>query len=348
AGFIGGGILVERVIGAVGDSVVYEGRYRDAPARVRELWPQGVLVRGEDGGGEPADPQWRKVFEQFESRFITLGGKLKRLSHPHLGAVLGVYSAHDTAFRVEAEGGVSLEDWLATGGKADPSVVRALARQVAEGLQALHAAGIDHLDVSPATIAIRDARAVLTDVSLDRRPLMQVIKGQAGLARPGYAPIELFDGAMTWALTPATDLYGLCAVIWRLIVGRDPVDWAERTPDDKTLSELGAGLYPENFLSAVDKGLEIEPEDRFDSIAAWLAASGLDAAPVAEPLPGFDGPGPAEPEPEPEPEPEVVAEPEPVNPVVPEPAASIAPVASPKPPPVQPTTTQPAPVSATG
>ena len=91
----------------------------------------------------------------------------------------------------------------------------------------------------------------------------------------GYAAIEQAneDGE----LGPWTDLYGLGAVLWRIVAGGHcpreqlvpvaaPIRLFARLrrQDDPQPSarELGAGRFSSGVLAAIDKCLELEPKDR--------------------------------------------------------------------------------------
>ncbi len=101
-----------------------------------------------------------------------------------------------------------------------PDVLR-LAREVASGLDALHATGLVHRDVKASNILLdNDSRALLTDFGLARGPRYTV------LTRPGqivgtleYLAPELIRGEPA---TAESDVYALGCTVYEALTGKTP------------------------------------------------------------------------------------------------------------------------------
>jgi predicted Ser/Thr protein kinase len=204
-------------------------------------------------------------------------------SVPHHAHVCPVYDhgEHDgRPFLVMAyvEGG-SLADRL-KGARRFEDVREAvrLVRQAAEGLTALHAAGVVHRDLKPGNILLdRDGRPLLTDFGLARSAGGEGLtsKGQL-LGTPAYMAPEQAEHGAAAAREPA-DVYGLGAVLYHLLTGRAP--YAGDTlqvlrqmslAEPPTPSSLRAGLDPA-LEAVVRRAMARRPADR--PTAAALAAT---------------------------------------------------------------------------
>ncbi|HEX8470441.1 MAG TPA: hypothetical protein VF633_04965, partial [Brevundimonas sp.] len=155
-----------------------------------------------------------------------------------------------------------------------------LAADLAAGLEAIHARGQLHLNLAPESIGVASGRGVLHDPSADRRRYIPLVRRLDGLFRTGLSPFEAQDATESAPLTPATDIYGLCAVLYRVVTGRDAPDWFGWSDDTRLSAQPEAAGYPAAFVAAVEKGLSRNAADRVASVSDWRAAAG-----VGEPAP---------------------------------------------------------------
>ena len=95
-----------------------------------------------------ADPERR-------ARFAREARTLATLNHPHIGAIYGLEESDGiTALVLELVEGPTLADRLERGPLAVAEAL-AIARQIAEALDAAHEKGIVHRDLKPANIVLR-------------------------------------------------------------------------------------------------------------------------------------------------------------------------------------------------
>ena len=158
-------------------------------------------------------------------------------------AVLGISVAHPnlvTVLSAEVEAapfymvmprlrGTTAAAWIAELGRLDLPLALWIARQVAQGLSAFHAAGWLHADIKPENVFLTaDGHATLLDLGLatamgseSRRLSAAVLCGTLAYAAP-----ESFTS--TRALCAASDVYSLGVMLYQLLAGQPPFDC--RTP----------------------------------------------------------------------------------------------------------------------
>ncbi|CAN5132310.1 hypothetical protein BH10PSE2_BH10PSE2_11800 [soil metagenome] len=262
--------------------------------RLRLYWPADVLGVG-DGTVGLVDPAWAAAYDAGRAAFVRSQRTLMALNHPNIGRITEVVDATGEGPDVAWSGtigparGLTLADWLGAGAPVRPAALAGLAADLAAGLEASHAAGVLHLDLAPETIGLGRDRAALFDFAGDRRPFIPLVKRTDRLFRPGFSAFETKDATETVPLGPAADIYGLSAVLYRMIAGRMPPEWFAWT-DEMRLSALSAArAYPATLIQAIERGLSRMPGERFASVTDWAATANL-ALDVAPDRPWFDWP----------------------------------------------------------
>ena len=163
----------------------------------------------------------RGFFRRFE-REAEAG---KRVDHPNVVRThrteLQVVGGTPYCFLVmEYVEGRTLRALLEDLGTVPEALVREIARQAAEGLQAIHEAGVVHRDVKPENVLITDDHRVrIMDLGVAR-----IQDASVGLTKEGQfagsllyaAPEQLKKGTVG----PAADLYALGVVLHELATGR--------------------------------------------------------------------------------------------------------------------------------
>lgn len=154
-----------------------------------------------------------------------------------------------------------------------------IAQHVAEGLAAVHAAGLIHRDVKPSNILLRaDGTPVLTDLGLvaalsataqaQRLTPADTILGTADYISPEQVAGTAVDGR--------SDLYSLGVVLYEMIVGYVP--FAGRTPLEAARAHLEErppplpAATPREVCMLVERALQKRPEDRFPAASSMAEA----------------------------------------------------------------------------
>lgn len=144
---------------------------------------------------------------------------------------------------------------------------------VLRSLDVVHQAGIIHRDIAPDNIFItNDGKVKLIDFGASRYFTLSQSRSLSVILKQGYAPPEQYNSRGKQG--PWTDIYAVCAVLYRAVTGIVPEDSMERCVDDKLQppSKLGIVL-PQGIENALMNGLNTQPENRIQSV--WVLAQSL-------------------------------------------------------------------------
>lgn len=318
-------------IGRVGDGIVYTARDGLAPARLREYCPHGVTLRGGSGALLPREERFAAAWAEGVRRFVEQGHALAALDHPGVNRIWGAVAVESSGlppmggYLIGEPVGEPLAAAFAAGLVLSPADVIRFARELAGALAAVHGRGLTHLDIAPETVSVAAGRVQLTDFGVDNRLFMPLLGSQEGLVRPGYSPLEHYEGPAPEPLGPRADIYAACALVFRLITGAPPAPATARFRDPTASQLAPRDAYPPAFVDAIRRGLAVEPDDRFADGTDWLAALSIETldAPSVIVSPPIDLA-------KPEPAPPVVITPVP-TPISPQPTGPFGPPSDPQP-----------------
>ena len=168
-------------------------------------------------------------------------------------------------------------------------VARALriAAGVADGLAAVHAAGLVHRDVKPSNVLLRaDGRPVLTDFGLAAAVRDQLTNGRLTppdtlVGTADYLAPEAIAGHM---VDGRADVYSLGVVLYEMLAGyvpfagRDPLQML-RAHLEEPVPALPPGI-PASVQAIVNRALEKDPARRFPTADEFSAACRTAPAPA--------------------------------------------------------------------
>ena len=212
-------------------------------------------------------------------RFQNEAEAVALLDHPHIVPIFEV-GEHEGQryFSMKLVAGDSLAERLESTTEAR---VRGDARLVAEMAEAVHHAhrrGILHRDLKPANILLDErGQPHVTDFGLAKRVEgdSELTHSGAILGTPAYMAPEQASGRRG-AVTTATDVYGLGAILYALLTGRAPFRRRRRGRDARPGPQPAPRAPPRRSIREVPRDLEViclkclekEPARRYATAAA--------------------------------------------------------------------------------
>jgi hypothetical protein len=207
---------------------------------------------------------------RHSERFEVEARLLSVLSHPRVVKVLDHFYDEEGQYLVmELVEGIDLHDLLKDVGSPGLPLDRAIeyVRQGCEALQYVHDQQIVHRDVKPQNLILAEPKGVvLVDFGIAR--LLEDDEsdsGTTGIGTPRFMAPEVFAGGVD---STRSDVFGIAATLWTLLAGVPPV-YASPTRLSDLCSEV-----PVAIEEAVDAGLQMIPERRVASVAAFARAIG--------------------------------------------------------------------------
>jgi predicted ATPase len=223
---------------------------------------------------------------EFLTRFFAEADQACRVRHANVVRVLTAGTTEPGApyLAMDFVDGASLSALLALNARrqspadvaaiapVSPAAVVDIGRQAARGLAAIHACGVIHRDIKPGNVLVsREGVVQITDFGVARRiGAARMTTGRAVIGTPRYISPEQWRGERG---DERSDLYALGVTLFQMLTGGAyPVDGgndmeigiAASRGERLRLPEAGAAV-PGAVGAAVERLIETEPEDRFQS-----------------------------------------------------------------------------------
>jgi serine/threonine protein kinase len=272
---LNGKYLLGRVLGEGGFGITYIGwdLTLDLKVAVKEFYPNGFVTREStvSTNVQPFTGSQGDFFRTGREKFINEAKTLAKFRNlPGIVAVNEFFQENGTAYIVmEFVEGQTMKEYLAKmGGRLPAGQVFEMMKPVTDSLREVHKSGIIHRDISPDNIMIsKEGSMKLLDFGAARDFADSGNKSMSILLKPGYAPEEQYRSRGKQG--PWTDIYALCATMYRCMTGVTPTESNERVIGDdlKPPSALGISIDPPRE-TALMTGMAVFAKDRFLNVDA--------------------------------------------------------------------------------
>lgn len=222
----------------------------------------------------------------LRSRFMRESAALAKLDHPNIVKFLNSGSRDDVLYiALEYVRGQDLSAYLRKHRRLDIDTARRLIRDCAAALDYAHEQGYVHRDIKPSNILLR--------MDADDTPVGAVLS-DFGVAKTEDAPTDLTNtgaiGTIDYMapeqimiareVNRQADIYALGIVLYEMVTGERPFKghvgqvlfghMHQPPPDPRKIVDT----IPSQVAHAIMRAMAKEPDDRFESAGAFVAALG--------------------------------------------------------------------------
>ena len=269
--------LVGTALGEGGFGITYLGRdlLLDMKVAIKEYYPTGYVNRSNTVSaalscgteGERLD-----FFEKGRERFLKEARTLAKFAGERgIVCVRDFFEVNNTAYIVmEYLDGITLKQYLKDNGKMRIAEVINLLKPMMHSLSRIHKENLIHRDISPDNIMIVNGEPKLLDFGAARSVSAASQQSLSVMLKPGYAPEEQYRSKGEQG--PWTDVYALCATIYKCITGITPDDATQRLYQDELKKPSELGVQIDNKTEAVlMKGMSVLHTDRYKTVDEMLS-----------------------------------------------------------------------------
>lgn len=271
--------IVGKAIGEGGLGITYLGLDQTLESRVaiKEFYPNGFVTRESNvtssvtiyAGKRQSD------FEKWRENYLREARSLAQFSG--LSGIVEVkefFSQNNTVYIViEFVDGISLKEYLKqAGGKLALDKTLQMMEPIIRSLAKVHECGLIHRGISPDNIMIdQSGEMKLLDFGVAQDISEDGEKGLSILLKPGYAAEEQYRTRGNQG--PWSDVYAICATIYKCITGNTPIESMKRLQNDELVMPRALGIPISDNIEAILKmGLAVYADKRFQNMGALYVA----------------------------------------------------------------------------
>lgn len=271
---LNGKYLVGKVLGEGGFGITYIGRdlNLDMKIAIKEYYPNGYANRNHAATNNiTISARSEDEFYAMEKkRFLTEARTLAKFSHDvNIVNVRDFFELNNTAYIImEYLSGADLKHYLKANGKQEPTELVQWFIPILKVLGKVHNQGLVHRDISPDNIIVENGQLILIDFGAARD--VNTNKSLSVILKPGYAPGEQYYSRGNQG--PWTDIYAICATMYKCITGVTPPESSERVFEDKLIPPSAMGIIIPSYIeAALIKGMSNRYQERQPNMETLIA-----------------------------------------------------------------------------
>ena len=267
-----GRYTIEKVLGQGGFGITYLGidELHEKKVAIKEFFPQGIVTRNieyEDAVTVTFVGE-KDNYNKGKEKFLKEARIMARFSKDEgIVKAQDFFEINNTAYIVmEYLEGITLKQYLRENERIEPEELLELFVPLIESLDEIHSQGLIHRDISPDNIMVLlGGKIKLMDFGAARDYTDFGEKSLSLILKPGYAPPEQYQTHGVQG--PWTDIYALCATMYKCLTGENPPDAIERVMDDnlKEISQFGIPVS-KKMEETIIKGMSISAKNRYRNI----------------------------------------------------------------------------------
>ena len=259
---------------------------------IKEYMPSALAGRAQGQSLWVRSSSDQQTFQAGLASFVGEARLLAQFDHPSLVKVFRFWEANNTAYMVmPLYSGMTFKQARAQMRTPPPEAwLRKVLWSVLGALQVLHEGKTLHRDISPDNIFLQDyGPPVLLDLGAARHAINDQGRQHTAVLKVNYAPIEQYsESDEDLRQGPWSDLYSLAAVVHGCLCNDTPLPATLRSIRDrmvpfsrvaKTVKRQLGVEYSAPFVAAISQALALRPEDRPQSIEAFLHAMEMESPP---------------------------------------------------------------------
>lgn len=270
-----GRYVIQEVLGQGGFGITYLGidKLYGNKVAIKEYYPQKIAMRKAqyEDVVTVTSIEEKNNYDKGKKRFLDEAQVMARFNkNEGIVKILDFFEANNTAYIVmEYLEGITLKQYLEKYGVLQFRNLIEMMLPLLEALIEIHSQGLIHRDISPDNIMVQhNGKLKLMDFGAARDYTESGNKSLTVILKPGYAPPEQYQTHGVQG--PWTDIYALCATIYKCLTGITPPDAIARVMDDKFKEpdQLDGKLSPD-IKKILWKGMNIFPEERYQDIVEF-------------------------------------------------------------------------------
>lgn len=273
---LNGKYLIGKVLGEGGFGITYMALDLNLETKVaiKEYFPVGLASRELSGKSQytvsSLTGERRVSYQHGLEKFMEEARSISQFYHlDGIVAVKEFFFENGTAYMVmEYLDGITLKEYLKQqGGQIEVEEALRILRPVITSLEIVHKAGIVHRDISPDNIMIlKDGAPKLIDFGAARMSCVDEEHTFTIILKHGYAPPEQYQSKGKQG--PWTDVYAVCATLYRMVTGILPSNALDRMSKDdlETFEQLGCKVPHYLTDVVVRKGMALTLSQRYQNM----------------------------------------------------------------------------------